>query len=71
MWSDKKKDSGQARMTRRRRILSILDRRGQAKSEWTRSPCSLRSVIPACRESFFVKHIRCGRIKRRILDKPE
>ena len=41
MWQDKKKDSGQARMTRRRRILSILDRQGQAKPEWTRSPCPL------------------------------
>jgi len=28
-------------MTRRRRILSILDRQGQAKPEWTRSPCPL------------------------------
>jgi len=43
MWQDKKEGfwTSQNDKERRRRILPILDRRGQAKPEWTRNPCPL------------------------------
>ena len=73
----RRKDSGQARMTRKGeegfcRFLTGGDRLSQNGQEihalcdlslsLVGNPCPLRSVIPACRESFFVG---CGRIRRK------